>query len=58
MKIYESMNQFGLQIEIKVNVQFATSLQIFIVLTVVIMSGYVLTIGNNIMWTNILEISF
>ena len=42
------MSQFILQIEKKVNVPFVKNLLIFIVLTVVIISGYVLTIGNSI----------
>jgi hypothetical protein len=54
------MNKFGLSREKKLNVQFAMSLQILIVLTIVIiiMSGYALNIGNSIMRANILKICF
>jgi hypothetical protein len=48
------MNQFLPQIYKRVNVPFVKNLLIFIVLAVeVIMSGYVLTIGENVMSTTI-----
>jgi hypothetical protein len=52
------MSQFSHQIYKKVNVPFVKNLLIFVVLTAAIMSGYALTIGNSIKWTDILKIYF
>jgi hypothetical protein len=56
LTLYEPIFTSNIQ---KINVPFVKNLLIFIVLAVVIiMSGYVLTIGNSIMCTNILKYRF